>query len=275
MEHFICTTCGTQYPESAGPPAHCPICEDDRQYLPPTGQRWTTLAELRGGEHANVFTEVAPGITTIETRPAAGIGQRAYLLRTPHGGVLWDCIAYLDDATVAEVRRRGGLAAIAISHPHFFTTMVEWSRALGDVPVLLHADHRPWVMRPDPAVRFWEGEREELLPGVTLVRCGGHFPGSTVLHWREAADGAGALFTGDTIKVAADRRYATFMYSYPNAIPLDEASVRAIAAAVEPFAYARLYDGWTELAGDARAGVRRSAERYLAHLRGPDPAARG
>ncbi len=146
--------------------------------------------------------------------------------------------------------------------------MVEWSRAFGGAPISLHADHAPWVMRADGAVRFWEGESVELVPGVRVLRCGGHFPGSSVLHWPAAEDGWGALFTGDTIKVVADTRYVTFMYSYPNDIPLDARTVQAIADAVEPLAFARLYDGWTEVRGDAKEAVRRSAERYIAHVRG-------
>lgn len=149
--------------------------------------------------------------------------------------------------------------------------MVEWSRAFGDVPIYLHADHAPWVMRADGTVRFWEGESMEVAPGVRVLRCGGHFPGSSVLHWPAAEDGRGALFTGDTIKVVADARYVTFMYSYPNDIPLDARTVRAIADVVESLPFARLYDGWTAVTGvtgDAKEAVRRSAERYIAHVQG-------
>ncbi len=249
------------------PPARCPICEDERQYVNPDSQQWTTLAALCG-RHRNTLSALAPGITTISTTPKVGIGERAYLLQTSNGNVLWDCIAYLDETTTQAIRAQGGLAAIAISHPHFHTMMVEWSRALGDVPIYLHADNRPWVMRPDAAIHFWEGERLELLNDVTLVRCGGHFPGSSVLHWRQAYDNRGALFTGDTIKVVADPRWVTFMYSYPNSIPLDEPAVRRIAASVEPLPFAQLHDGWTSVTGDAKAAVVRSAERYIVHLQG-------
>src|SRR5262249_18517369 len=142
------------------------------------------------------------------------------------------------------------------------------SRALGDVPIYLHALNRPWVMNPSPAIRYWEKDTVELMPGVTLLRCGGHFPGSTVLHWEGAEGGKGALFTGDTIKVVADRRYVTSMYSYPIPSRLDEAPVRSIAGTVEPLAFTALYDGWDSVAGDAKAAVAISADRYIAHLRG-------
>jgi hypothetical protein len=272
MEHYLCVTCGMQYPASDEPPAACPICQDDRQYVNPEGQQWTTLAEA-AGRYANTFHEIAPGIAAVETDPKLGIGQRAYLLQTDAGLILWDLVAYLDEQTVEEVGRRGKVIAIAISHPHFFTTMVEWSRALGGVPIYLQAEHRPWVMRPDPAIRYFEDESVELATGVRVLRCGGHFPGSSVLHWADARDaqgGAGALLSGDSIKVAADRRFVTFMYSYPNSIPLDAATVRHIAATVRPLRFAALYDGWTQVAGDPEASVAKSVERYIAHVMGQD-----
>jgi glyoxylase-like metal-dependent hydrolase (beta-lactamase superfamily II) len=270
MDNYLCVTCGTQYPAGEKPPEACLICKDERQYVNPEGQQWTTLAAL-AGHHTNTVTTIAPGLSTISTTPRVGIGERAYLLQTAHGNVLWDCIAYLDDASVRALQSRGGVSAIAISHPHFYTTMVSWSRALGNIPIHLHAANREWIMRPDEVVQFWEGETLELLPGVTLLRCGGHFPGSTVLHWQDVrtdSEGAGALFTGDTISIAADPRWATFMYSYPNSIPLDERTVRHIADVVEPLPFSTLYDGWGVAEGDAKDVVRRSAERYISHLRG-------
>jgi glyoxylase-like metal-dependent hydrolase (beta-lactamase superfamily II) len=268
MNNYICITCGTQYPASPSAPEHCPICEDDRQYINQNGQQWTTMADLRR-DHSNGFTEVDPGITAIRTTPVFAIGQHAQLIQTSAGNLLWDCISFLDDATVAEVRRRGGVAAIAISHPHFYSSMIEWSRAF-DAPIYLHADNRPWVMRPDEPVHFWEGDTKELLPGLTAVRCGGHFPGSSVLHWAGGAAGRGTMFTADTINVVADRRYVSFMYSYPNQIPLNASAVRAIVAAVEPFSFDRIYGSWpgSIVAADAKAAVRRSAERHIAHITG-------
>ncbi len=265
---YLCPTCGTQYPVEDAPPASCLICEDDRQYVSPGGQRWTTLEKLHGA-HTNTLAGIAPGITTIATSPTVGIGQRAYLLRTPAGNVLWDCLAYLDQPTIAAIQARCGLAAIAISHPHFYTTMVDWSHAFGGVPIYLHSDNQPWVARPDPVIRYFEGESVAPLPdspGLRVIRLGGHFPGSAVLYWPQAAEGAGALFTGDTIMVAADPRWVSFMYSFPNRIPLGERSIRRIVAGVEPLAFSRLFDGWTEAQGDARDAVLRSAERYITHI---------
>jgi len=264
MKNYICKTCGTQFPESDSPPAHCLICEDDRQYVGMNGQQWTTLEEL-GGRHRNLIKLEEPNLTGISADPSFAIGQRALLVQSPQGNVLWDCLAVLTGEMVTAVKRLGGVSAIAISHPHFYTTMVEWSRAFDDAPIYLHAANREWVARPDPAIRYWDGETHPLQEGITLIRCGGHFPGSTVLHWAAGAQARGALLTGDTINVSMDRRYVSFMYSFPNLVPLPAAAVSRIVQSVEPFAYDRIYGGWFDkvVLTDARASVTRSAERYI------------
>jgi hypothetical protein len=101
-----------------------------------------------------------------------------------------------------------------------------------------------------------------------LIRCGGHFPGGTVLHWAAGAEGRGALLSGDILQVVSDRRYVSFMYSYPDLIPLPASAVRRIVAAVEPFQFDRIYGGWwgRAVATDAKAAVARSAERYIAAI---------
>lgn len=263
MEHYICITCGTQYPASDGPPESCPICEDERQYIGYNGQQWTTLAQMRAA-HSNVFRELEPNLVGLVTEPRFAIGQRAMLVQSPQGNILWDCITLIDDETIARIRDLGGISKIAISHPHYYTTMVEWSRAF-DAPIYIHEAERQWVMRPDAAVQFWQGETLALGEGLTLVRCGGHYEGSQVLHWAGGADGRGVLLAGDTLFVVEDRRYVSFMYSYPNLIPLSPAKVHKILAALEPFAYERVYSFrfGLEIMENARAGVRYSAERYI------------
>src|SRR5262245_37394529 len=232
-EAWLCAACGVQFPPSVEPPASCPICEDERQYLGPNGQRWTSLGELRRGHH-NTFTEEEPGLLSIRSEPSFAIAQRALLVSTPEGNVLWDCISLIDDETVAVVRGRGGLSAIAISHPHFHSTMVEWSREFGGVPVWVHETERRWIMRPDPVVRTWTGTSPRLPGGLRLVHVGGHFEGSQVLLWPAGAGARGALMTGDLPNVCADRRWVAFMRSYPNFLPLSAAAVERVAAALAP-----------------------------------------
>jgi glyoxylase-like metal-dependent hydrolase (beta-lactamase superfamily II) len=260
----MCVTCGTQFPPLPSAPERCPICDDERQYVGPAGQQWTTIEELRR-THTNRIHEHEPGLTGIGSEPRFAIGQRALLVQTPEGNVLWDCISLIDDATIEAVSTLGGVRGIAISHPHYYSSMVEWSAAFGGAPIYLHAADRAHVMRPDPAVTFWEGERLALWDGLTLIRCGGHFAGGTVLHWPQGAEGRGALLTGDIINVVQDRRFVSFMRSYPNLIPLPASAVRRVVAAVEPFAFDRIYGAWWEsiVASGARSAVERSAERYI------------
>jgi hypothetical protein len=269
MPAFICETCGSQFTPSEQPPSACPICDDERQFVPATGQTWTTLDELAVG-HFNCYRHYELGLIGIGTVPQFAIGQRALLVRTPTGNVLWDCIAFIDAATIDIVKALGGLIAIAISHPHYYTTMVEWSRAFGDVPVHLHAADRRWIMRPAPAVKLWDGDTLALADGVTLLRCGGHFAGGTVLHWAQGAGGRGALLTGDIVQVIPHRNYVTFMRSYPNMVPLSAAAIARIARVLEPLQYDVIYGAWFDrsVVHGAKAAVERSVERYLAAIKG-------
>jgi hypothetical protein len=86
-----------------------------------------------------------------------------------------------------------------------------------------------------------------------------------VLHWAER----GILLTGDTIQVIPDREWVSFMYSYPNLIPLDASAIRRIVAAVEPFEFDRIYGAWwgRVVPAGAKDAVRRSADRYLRAIR--------
>ena len=264
MPNFICTTCGTQHAESDQPPASCAICQDERQYIKVTGQQWTTLDKLRLTNRDSLkFKE--SGLIGVGMEPHFAIGQRALFLRTPKANLLWDCLPLLDEAVVEAVKAMGGISAIAISHPHYYSSMVEWSRAFGGVPIYLHAADRQWVMRPDKAIDFWEEETRTLAEGLTLIRCGGHFDGGTVLHWAGGAEGRGALLSGDIIQVVPDRKHVSFMYSYPNYIPLSASAIERIVRAVEPFGFDRVYGAFWDMVieADGKAVVQRSAERYL------------
>lgn len=263
MQNFICVTCGTQFAETSSEPESCPVCEDERQWVPPDGQHWTTLDELRQ-DHANRIEEIETNLTGIGAEPTFAIGQRALLVRSGAGNTLWDCTSLIDEATIASIREHGGISAIAISHPHFYSSMIEWSRAF-DAPIYLHALDREWVMRPDPSICFWEGETHTSGDGVTLIRGGGHFPGGTMLHWADGAEGRGALLSSDIITVVPDQGWVSFMYSYPNLIPLPPAEVRAIAATVEDFSFDRIHGGWWNrvIRTGAKDAIRRSASRYV------------
>ncbi len=261
----ICVTCGVQFAAAAAAPQVCPVCEDERQYVRWSGQEWTTLDELRRAHHNEVRDDL--GLTGIGTEPSFAIGQRALLVRSPGGNVLWDCITLIDEATMSAVQSLGGIRAIAISHPHYYSSMVEWSRAF-EAPIHLHSADRRWVMRPDERIEFWDGESKGLWDAMTLIRAGGHFEGGTVLHWPGGAEGRGAMLCGDIAQVAQDRRWVSFMYSYPNYVPLAASEVDRIVSALEPFHFDRIYGAWWDrnVESNAKAAVRRSAQRYKRHL---------
>lgn len=287
----MCVTCGVQFPADHDL-SRCPICDEERQYVGYSGQQWTTAGELRA-ERSNVFRQEPRGLWGIGTEPAFAIGQRALVV--PGTGadgepanLLWDCISLVDDETVWRVEELGGLAAIAISHPHYYSAMVEWSEAFGGIPIYVHADDARWVEHCAPhgseAVRLWEGDSFEVLPGRTLLNLRVHFAGGTVVHW-PGMDGRGAVCSGDIIQVVADRRWVSFMYSYPNLIPEHPDTVRRAVGMLEPYEFDVVYGAWWDKVvdgdsvgdavgdsvgdsaeGGAKAAVRRSAERYLHHL---------
>lgn len=263
MRAYICIACGTQFAPTAEPPDGCPICEDYRQPVRREGQAWTTLEELRS-EHRIEVRELEPGLFGIGTTPRFAIGQRALLIQTAHGNVLWDCIALLDAPTTARIHELGGIRHIAISHPHYYASMVDWAHEFGATIHLTAAD-RQWVMRHDPSISHWSGSVEPV-PGVTVVQTGGHFEGAAVLHWHRA------LLTGDVIYVLPGRdSRVSFMRSYPMLLPLPDHSVAGLLAAIDGLEYDRIYGAWWDSVIDSNAQevVRESAELYRSWLRGP------
>ena len=268
---WICVQCGNHYPETGQPPEACIICSDERQWVHPDGQRWTTLSELRDKGHATEILEVEPGLLGLDVTPPVGIGQRALLVTTEAGNLLWDPPGYLDDAAVDRVQAEGGLRAVTASHPHFYGAMAEWARRF-DAEVLVPEADAAWVTNPPQSVRTWS-DTLEVLPGVTLIQCGGHFPGSAVVHWADGAEGAGALLTGDTIFVTPGGDRMTFVWSAPNRLPLPERAVRRVVDAVRPYAFDRLYYAWWDpvLGTGAKQVLETSAQRYIDILNGAVP----
>ena len=267
MPVWICRTCAVEQPDSDGPPALCAICSDDRQYVRPGGQTWTTMPELVAAGHQGSVEEVEPGLYGIDVTPSVGIGQRALLLQTAAGNVLWDPNGYLDEPIAAAVDALGGLAAVAASHPHMFGAQVAWSQRFGGVPVWVQERDAGWVQRTDPVVRTWD-ETHEVAPGVTLHRIGGHFPGSAVLRF-VAADRRVVLLSGDTVAGTPDEHWVSFMRSFPNKVPLSAAVVERIATRVLALEPERLYDNFGgQVLADAGEWVHRSAERYACWVRG-------
>jgi hypothetical protein len=260
---WICPACGANYSPAPSAPDHCPLCDDERQWVPPTGQRWTTMQRLADEGYRSVVREVEPGLTGIGTEPDIGVGQRGLLVTTAEGNLLWDPSPFVDEAAIDAVRAAGGVHAVSSSHPHMYGAAVEWSHAF-DAEILLVDVDAAWLMRPDPAVRTWSGALE-VLPGVTLIQCGGHFPGSAVAHWAAGADGAGAIFAGDTIFVTPGEDRVSFVYSAPVRLPLAKPGVSGIVGALAPYDFDRVYGGWWDpvIRRDGKAILERSAQRYI------------
>ncbi|GAQ82012.1 hypothetical protein KFL_000970380 [Klebsormidium nitens] len=277
LQCFVCETCNVQYaPSATPPPGNCPVCADERQYVPQSGQRWTTLAKLGSG-HRNAFQRMEPQLLGIGTEPKSGIGQRALLVSTKEGNLLWDCIALLDGATRDIVTALGGIKAIAISHPHYYSTCVEWSRAFS-APIYIHTKERAWVeaVRPDAIAEhfhFWEGDQQPLFGGLSLWHLGGHFAGAQICHWQAGAGGEGALLVGDIIQINPGCETVGVMRSYPCLIPLSDATVARIQtrmARLPP--YRTVYGAfWYQVMKDAGGKIEYSLERYRKWLSIDDP----
>jgi hypothetical protein len=266
---FICVTCGSQFPPSGEPPPGCPICTDARQFIGLDGQQWTTLEEMARKYH-NVVQQQEANLYSIHSEPQFAIGERAFLIQTPQGNVLWDCLALLDPPTIDAVRKLGGIAAIAISHPHYYTTMVEWSLTFDNAPIHLHASDRQWVMRPHANVQHWTGESKKLLADLVLIHTPGHFDGFQVLHWPSGAERKGVLLSGDQPQVCMDTGWVSYMYSYPNFIPLGEKAINDIVKRLEPYQFDRIYGAFPKrtVAANAKDVIRRSTERYFKAISG-------
>ncbi len=261
----LCATCGVEHVEPSGT---CAICADERQWVPADGQRWSSLRELREAGHRVVIEELEAGLHGVTVEPSVGIGQQAHLVVTPQGSVLWDVPPFIDRAAVDRIRSFGPVLAITASHPHMFGVQSAWSHALEQVPILVCEPLLEWVQRPDAAITPWSG-RHELAPGLVLHELGGHFQGSSVLHWAAGAGGAGVLLTSDTIHGNPDGRTVTFLRSYPNRIPLSAAVVARLAATLADLRFERLYDNFGRgPKRDAAPAVQRSAERYIGWVRG-------
>lgn len=262
---WICRTCAVEHDQQV---EVCAICADERQWVPAAGQQWMTLDQMRHEGFRSEVRDLEPGLIGVTSNPRAGIGQQAKVVSTAQGSLLWDPIGFIDDVAVRQILEQGPVAAIASSHPHMFGVQLEWSRALGGVPVLVAEPDMGWLARKDSAIKAWSGTFEPL-PGVKLIQVGGHFKGSSVVHWPAGANGLGVLLAGDTISANPDRTSVSFMRSYPNHIPLSAAVVERIDRQVQDLNFGRLYSNFENvIEDDARAVVHRSAVRHIQWVRG-------
>lgn len=254
----ICVNCGTRYCQVKYDAEHCVVCEDDRQYVHPDGQQWTSYDRLIH-DHSIAIKQHTDGLHELKVTPDFAIAQRAFLIESTSGNVLCDCLPLIDSAALAFVKSRGGLAAIAISHPHYYGLMVEWAR-LFDCPVYLHDKDRQWVMDDDRRVEYWEGDCLPLTGSMSIVHTGGHFPGSTILHHAVSE----TVFVGDTLQLSRDKKHLSVMHSYPNFIPLSDDETLRVLERVSPLQFDALFGAFSHqnLPQGARAVFDQSLERY-------------
>jgi glyoxylase-like metal-dependent hydrolase (beta-lactamase superfamily II) len=271
MEPWICKTCGVEYEPGPSPPSLCPICEDERQWVPRDGQQWITASDL-AREHRQELREEEPGLLGVGIEPAFGIGQRALLVLEPEGNVLFDCVALVEEEAAVSIEALGGIQAICFSHPHFYGAAVSWSERFSHAPIWVPEVDKAWFPRASSSLQVFSGS-VELLSGVHLIQVGGHFPGSSVLLWEKGANGKGALLVGDTLQVVPATGWLSAMWSYPNLIPLPRETIEKVRARIMALSFDRIYGGWWNrvVEQNGKEAVQRSLERYEVRLEGPLP----
>ncbi|EIN11210.1 hypothetical protein PUNSTDRAFT_98270 [Punctularia strigosozonata HHB-11173 SS5] len=293
LDKVICKTCGAQYPHEERDLSACVICLDDRQYVPESGQAWTSLRELLDED---VQTTLEPwkhdnNVLRIKNEPGVGISQTPILLLTERGYIIWDCSAYMSPSALHTIQgyfsENRPFLGIAISHPHFYNSAATICRALregmrgksAEAMVYAHAADRVWWMRTDDLaiVNFWEGASynfiQQSAEKLSMIRCGGHFPGSCVLHWQPKGSKTinnsisitrSLVLCSDTFMIAPDRKTISFMYSYPNQVPLSPKEVGGIWQAIAYLGFNRALSAWPgrEIVHDAKSLVLKSALRF-------------
>ncbi|GAA5225838.1 hydrolase [Paeniglutamicibacter antarcticus] len=267
MAIHTCATCAIEHPDSTLPPEVCKICSDERQWVPVAGQQWVTREQLVERGYRVLIEELETDLYAVRTEPKLGIGQRGLLLRTEAGNLLFEPPGFIDEAAIARLQELGGVSVIASSHPHLTGSSIQYSHAFNHAPVYVARADEPWIRRPDTAIILWEGSAV-LLPGVIMHQCGGHFAGSSVVHWPAGRGGAGVLLTGDTIGVGGDRKSAHAMRSYVNNIPLPARAIERILDTVLPLEFEGLYTAFGTLEKGARETVDWSLRRYISWVNG-------
>ena len=259
-EETICTACGTYYSQDL--PEICPICEDDRQYVPENVQTWTTHARLAAG-HSVKITKIQNELFSLQITPSFAIGQRAFFLLAPEGNVLWDCIPMLDKPTIEFIKSRGGLTAIVISHPHFYSNMNDWADVF-DCPIFIHQNDEEWVNGSKSCVEFWTGDQKDLWNGIQMINVGGHFPGSCILRV-PFLSGEGTILCGDTFVISPSKNHIAAMHSYPNKIPLPVNEIRRIRKTMRDIQFDTIH-AWIDsqsIESGAKSILENSLARYI------------
>ena len=257
----VCFTCGTLYPPHYIS-NECIICNEERQYVPETGQKWITQDNLLAS-YKNSIKRINDRLFQIEIEPRFAIGQRAFLVLSENGNILWDCIPLLDNKTIDFINSKGGLKAIAFSHPHYYSNMHDWAKTF-DCPVYIHQSDEQHIVYKSTNIRLWEGEEMPLWDDLKLVNIGGHFEGSSVLMVSGLTE-KGVMLCGDTMYQSPSKKHFAIMYSYPNRMPLPISEIKRIKDRLLKLDFDTVYGfyGYQNLEGSAKEVLENSFNRYL------------
>lgn len=194
--------------------------------------------------------------------PAFAIGQRALLVVAPGGNILW-LHSLLDEQTIEFIKSKGGLKAIAFSHPHFYSNMNEWAETF-DCPIYIHERDEQWILNKGQHVTLWSGIEKDLGDGIRIINIGGHFPGSSILHVPFLSP-EGVILCGDTFVISPSKNHLASMHSYPNKIPLPLAEVRRIKEQMQHLQFDTIHAwiGTQSIYSNAKEILEHSLTRYL------------
>jgi len=259
---LICTTCGTQYPPDKQVPELCVICNDDRQYIAEDGQHWIDMDEPKNN-YSTKIEVLCDNLYSLKIQPDFALANRALLVKSSGGNILWDCIPFLDSKAVTFIKANGGLKAIAFSHPHYYSTMNEWA-SIFNCPVYIHHNDGQWIMYKGEHVNLWDGDSLQLWDNIQIIHTGGHFPGSCVLHV-PCLSHKGTVLSGDTLYISRSKRHIAVMYSYPNQILLPRNEFTAFYKKCKGLEFDSMYGAFVnqDLTGNAKQIFEASMQRYI------------
>lgn len=256
----MCTECGTQYPDNYSDNV-CIICADERQSVPQSGQTWTTHEKLLE-KHSVKIKKINDQLYEFTVNPRFSIGQRALFVISEQGNIMWDCIPLLDEGVIEFIKSKGGLKAIAISHPHYYSIMKMWAETF-DCKILIHGGDKQWVVNGGNSVEYWSGRELDLWDTLKLHNIGGHFDGSSIIEipWMSEK---GTLLIGDTMYLSPSLKHFAIMRSYPNRIPLPISEIKRIETRFENISFDTIYGfySYQNVEKNAKEVLRNSIARY-------------
>jgi len=257
----LCTACGTQFPEHYKEKL-CAICNEERQYIPSAGQTWTTHDQILT-THTTDIVKLNDHLYEIVITPRFAIGQRAFLVLSESGNILWDCIPLLDQKVIDFINEIGGLQAIAISHPHYYSNMNDWAEQF-KCPIYIHKKDEQYISDKGNRIKLWEEDEMPLWDDIKIINIDGHFAGSSILLHQNMSE-KGTMLCGDTMYLSPNLQHFAIMYSYPNRMPLPVSEIKRIKKRLEVLEFDAVYGfySYQNLTKNVKQILNNSIEKYL------------